>query len=262
MAQPKTLVITGYGINSDNELAYCFTLAGAPAERVHINDLIEGKKKLDEYQIVAFPGGFSFGDHIASGRVFANKIKGRLGDQILGAMERHCPIIGICNGFQVLVKLGLLPSDATKEKPALKQNCSLVQNDSGKFEDRWVTLKANSQSHCIWTKGLETIEMPVRHGEGRFIVDQSETLRKLWGHGQVALQYCAPDGGEAQYPFNPNGSVDGIAGICDPSGYVFGLMPHPEAFLNATNHPRWQELGLRGEGAGMKIFRNVVKHLG
>lgn len=259
--KPRVAVITGYGINSDNELAHCFALAGGDPRRVHINDLIARKPALSDFDLIAVPGGFSFGDHIASGRVFANKLKARLAEDLALAAGKQVPMIGICNGFQVLVKLGLLPGDAAPAEPGrFAQTATLTYNDSGRFEDRWCHLARDPGSKCLWTKGIERIYLPVRHGEGKFIPRDAEQLEALRRAGQISLRYCAADGSApAGYPENPNGSTDHIAGICSPDGRIFGLMPHPEAHMLATNHPQWQKLGLKGEGEGVRIFRNAVE---
>ncbi len=279
MAKPRIAIITGYGINSDNELAECFRMAGGDAHRVHINDLIAKKPRLTEFDILAVPGGFSFGDHIASGRVFANKLKHSLSDDLHDAVARKIPMIGICNGFQVLVKLGILPGQSTlassapaessqdNRGEAFKQSVTLTFNDSGRFEDRWCHLATDPASKCIWTRGIEKIYLPIRHGEGKFMPMDAAALADLKRLGQVSLRYCTANGerpgllGNA-YPENPNGSVDDIGGICSSDGLRFGLMPHPEAHMLATNHPQWQKLGLKGEGAGIQIFRNAVDLVG
>jgi len=257
MARPGTLVLTGFGINCDYETEYAFNEAGSQAERVHVNDLIERPEILNDYQILTLPGGFSFGDDIASGKVLANKLKYRLGETFLSFLDSDRLVIGICNGFQVLVRLGLLPEG----RDGLgRQRVSLTYNDSGKFEDRWVYLRAENRRDCIFTRGLERLELPVRHGEGKFMADSEETLEQIESSGQVVLRYCASDGGPAAYPDNPNGSVNDIAGICDPTGRVFGLMPHPEAFFHRTHHPRWTREELDEQGQGMAIFRNAVAY--
>lgn len=259
--KPRVAVITGYGINSDNELSHCFALAGADPRRVHINDLILRKPSLADFDLIAVPGGFSFGDHIASGRIFANKLKAHLADDLARAAQRHVPMIGICNGFQVLVKLGLLPGEsAAPGADGFAQTSTLTYNDSGRFEDRWCHLARDPGAKCLWTKGIERIYLPIRHGEGKFIPRDGEQLAALRGNGQISLRYCAADGSApAGYPENPNGSTDDIAGICSADGRIFGLMPHPEAHMLATNHPQWQKLGLKGEGEGVRIFRNAVE---
>lgn len=258
--KPRVAVITGYGINSDNELAHCFTLAGGDARRVHINDLIAKKPALSDFDIIAVPGGFSFGDHIASGRVFANKLKASLAEDLARAAEKQIPMIGICNGFQVLVKLGVLPGDGAAGPGRFEQTSTLTYNDSGRFEDRWCHLARDPQSKCLWTKGIERIYLPIRHGEGKFIPRDAEQLAALKRNGQISLRYSNAEGtSPAGYPENPNGSTDHIAGICSADGRSFGLMPHPEAHMLATNHPQWQKLGLKGEGEGVRIFRNAVE---
>ncbi|MBW8887626.1 MAG: phosphoribosylformylglycinamidine synthase subunit PurQ [Fibrobacteres bacterium] len=258
--KPRVAVITGYGINSDNELAHCFALAGGDPRRVHINDLIASKPSLSEFDLIAIPGGFSFGDHIASGRVFANKLKAHLAEDLARAADRKVPMIGICNGFQVMVKLGLLPGDGAGPESRFVQTATLTYNDSGRFEDRWCHLARDRASKCLWTKGIERIYLPIRHGEGKFIPRDAEQLAALGRNGQISLRYCAADGSAPSgYPENPNGSIDHIAGICSADGRIFGLMPHPEAHMLATNHPQWQKLGLKGEGEGVRIFRNAVE---
>lgn len=252
--RPKTIVLTGYGINCDLETAYAFKLAGAEVRRVHLNDLIWGRDSLKNYQILALPGGFSFGDDIASGKVLANKIKYNLGEQIREFVGDGKLVIGICNGFQVMVKMGLLPC------PDYTQTLTLTFNDSGRFEDRWVYLKVNGKSPCIYTKNIEKLYLPVRHGEGKLIPKNQEALNKLHEKNNIVLQYVDEKGNLAGYPFNPNGSIDSIAGICDTSGRILGMMPHPEAYLHRTNHPRWSRENLPEEGMGVQIFRNAVEY--
>ena len=257
MAPPGTLVLTGFGINCDYETQYAFFTAGSNARMVHVNDLIERPEILSEFQILALPGGFSFGDDIASGKVLANKLRYRLGESLVSFLESDKLLIGICNGFQVLVRLGLLPDG---HHGMGCQRVSLTYNDSGKFEDRWVNLKVENRIDCIFTRGVDRLELPVRHGEGKFMFDSAETLEQIERSGQVVLRYSTPDGGSCVYPDNPNGSVNDIAGICDPSGRIFGLMPHPEAFMHRTQHPRWTRQKLPEQGQGMAIFRNAVAY--
>jgi phosphoribosylformylglycinamidine synthase len=255
---PKVLVLTGYGINCDIETQHAFKLAGARAQRVHINDLINGKERLSDYHILAFPGGFSFGDDIASGKVLANMIKYNIGEQIQGFIDSGKLIIGICNGFQAMVKMGLLPGF---NEDYATQEVTLTYNDSGRFEDRWVHLKANKISKCVFTKGIENIYLPVRHGEGKFVAKNPSVLEKLKIGNHIVFQYVDTEGKSAGYPHNPNGSVNNIAAICDKTGRVFGMMPHPEAFLHRTNHPGWTREELPEEGAGIAIFRNAVEYV-
>ncbi|HEY9246884.1 MAG TPA: phosphoribosylformylglycinamidine synthase subunit PurQ, partial [Candidatus Methanoperedens sp.] len=223
-----------------------------------LKDLVEGAEVLHEFHILALPGGFSFGDDIASGKVLANMIKYNLGNEINEFINVGKLIIGICNGFQAMVKMGLLPAFNGDYGT---QEVTLTFNDSGRFEDRWVYLEGNTGSRCVFTKGIENIYLPVRHGEGKFAVKNPEVLARLKKDGQIALRYVDRDGKYAGYPANPNGSIDNIAGICDMTGKIFGMMPHPEAFLHRTNHPRWTREELPEEGAGVAIFRNAVEYV-
>jgi phosphoribosylformylglycinamidine synthase subunit PurQ / glutaminase len=198
---------------------------------------------------------------IAAGRILANQIAHHLRDVFLRFIEVGKPIIGICNGFQVLVKTDLLPGSIGGRTG---QTCTLVHNDSGRFIDRWITL-APRGNKCIWTKGLEQIELPIAHGEGKFVPADENVRKALWEQEQVALVYVNPDGSpaEGKAPANPNGSTDDIAGVCDPTGLVFGLMPHPERYVDAIQHPVWtRQDPLPEEGAGLMIFRNAVRHVG
>jgi phosphoribosylformylglycinamidine synthase I len=258
MAKPHAVVLTGFGINCDYETEDAFSLAGAEAERVHVNDLIENPTVLGRCQILAVPGGFSFGDDIASGKVLANKLKYRMGEAFLKFLLKDSLLFGICNGFQVLVRLGILPGGG---EGLTEQKATLTYNDSGKFEDRWVRLEAVQESLCVFTRGMKRIELPVRHGEGKFYIGDRELLEQLNRSGQVVLHYTAEDGSRpAPYPANPNGSEEDIAGICDPTGRVFGLMPHPEAFIYPHHHPRWTREDGVDEGQGLAIFRNAVDY--
>lgn len=251
---PKALVLTGFGINCDVETAFAFKMAGAEAKRVHINDLINGKDRMEDYHIMALPGGFSYGDDIASAKVLANKLRYNLYDQIMSFIEEGKLIIGICNGFQALVKMGLLPRFYGK----VEQTVTLTFNDSGRFEDRWVYLKME-KTNCVFTKGLERIYLPVRHGEGKFVPRDDAVLRMLREKNLIVVRYADNEWNPTMtYPMNPNGSVDAIAGICDSSGRVFGLMPHPEAYLFRENHPRWPRSESPEEGMGLRIFKNAV----
>jgi phosphoribosylformylglycinamidine synthase len=269
MSTVKALVLTGYGLNCDYETAFAFEQAGAAADRVHINALIEGGVRLDDYQIMAFIGGFSWGDDHGAGVVQAVRMKTRMGDKILAFIENDKMVLGICNGFQALVNLGLLPAfdgDYTNRLVAL------THNDCGNFRDQWVHLAINPASPCIFTNGIERAEFPVRHGEGKFVAD-SDVIERLVAGNQVVMRYAGADGAAAGgcFPDNPNGSLTDIAGICDPSGRVFGLMPHPEAYNHLTSHPDWtrqkQIISREGqsfsleEPVGIRIFRNAVDHM-
>lgn len=253
-------MLAGFGINCDYETAAAFEQAGARADRVHLNDLIAAPARLSEYQILAIPGGFSFGDDVASGKILANRIRYRLGDALNRFVDDGNLAIGICNGFQVMVKMGLLP----RFTPEFTQSVTLTHNDSGRFEDRWVQLRVERETPCIWLQGLDSLELPVRHGEGKFIPADDTVLQRLAAGNQAALRYASPDGALAGgvYPANPNGSTSDIAGICDPSGRILGLMPHPEAYVIRTQHPQWTRRSLPEDGAGLSLFRNAVDYLG
>lgn len=253
------LVLTGFGINCDGETQTAFMRAGAQADRVHLNDVIAVPAMLENYQILAVPGGFSFGDDIASGKILANRLRYRLGDALRKFVADGKLMIGICNGFQVMVKMGILPM----ENGQFRQEVTLTHNDSGRFEDRWIRLGVDPNSKCVWLKGMTALELPVRHGEGKFIPMDDMTLSRLKANGQVALRYLTADGTPARgrFPENPNGSVDDIAGICDATGRVFGLMPHPEAYVDRHHHPRWFREVLPEEGAGLQVFRNAVEYV-
>lgn len=265
-ARPRALVLTGYGINCDRETHFAFEQAGALAERVHVNDLIADSSRIAGYQILAFPGGFSFGDDIASGKVLANKVRTHLGEQVARFIDDGKLVIGICNGFQVLAKYGLVPR---LDAPEIGQSVTVTFNDSGRFEDRWVHVKATGEK-CVFTLGVGGLDLPVAHGEGKVVADD-ETIRRLEDAGCAVLRYVDGEGHPAggRFPLNPNGSTNDIAGICDTTGRVFGLMPHPERYLYFTNHPHWtrmrSEIRRRGgrppeAGSGRAIFDNAVAY--
>lgn len=257
----SALVITGFGLNCERETAAAFQAAGARAEQVHLNDLLDGHRRLDEFQILAFIGGFSFGDHIGAGTVFANRLKYRLREPLAAFVKSGRLVIGICNGFQTITRLGLVPALGGA---FFEQQVALAQNAQGVFRDDWILLKANPASPCVFTRGVDMLPLPIRHGEGRFVAQDAATLARLEAENLVCLRYADPETGEPtqQFPHNPNGSVNAIAGICDPSGRVFGLMPHPEAYLSPLNHPQWQKQKLDGilpeKGLGQIIFENAV----
>ncbi len=255
MTKTKVLILTGYGINCDYESQHCFDEVGAHAERVHVNELIAGVKSLDDYHIFFVPGGFSFGDNIASGKVLANKILTHLKEKLQGFIDDGKLVMGICNGFQVLVKLGILPGYSGLGG----QDATITFNDSGRFEDRWVYLDIEAESPSIYTRGIDRIYLPVRHGEGKFFTSEDAVLERLEADKLVAVRYGVENGGEVAYPWNPNGSQNHIAGICDLSGRIFGMMPHPEAYNHRTNHPRWTREKVPDEGMGLAIFRNAVR---
>ncbi|MFH1393331.1 MAG: phosphoribosylformylglycinamidine synthase subunit PurQ [Candidatus Micrarchaeota archaeon] len=250
----RALVLTGYGINCEQESKFAIEKSGGSAEIVHINKLIKNPKMLEDFNFLFLPGGFSFGDDLGSGKVFSNKLKFRLQEPIKQFVDGEKLVMGVCNGFQVMVKMGLLPY------PDFQQRVTLIGNDSGHFEDRWVFLKINKESPCVFTSGMDYTFLPVRHGEGKFVTKDGQTARQLADEKLVVMQYVNEKGELAGYPANPNGSQENIAGICDRSGYIFGMMPHPEAFNSVENCPYWT-LGTIKEAHGLKIFRNAVSYL-
>ena len=252
MTEPRVCVLRVAGTNCDEETLWAFEKAGALAERLHVNRLAEKRKLLGTFQILAIPGGFSYGDDISGGKIQAVELMHRLGDEVRTFVAADKLVIGICNGFQVLVKTGLLPGGKSK-----KQTVTLAANDSNRFEDRWVTLRVET-SRSVFISPGQTITLPVAHGEGKFIPESDKVLKALDSRGQIVFRYVGGDGGKPVYPENPNGSVDDIAGICDPSGRVLGLMPHPERHVEPYHHPRWTREGLKGEGDGLAIFRRAV----
>lgn len=264
----KAIILTGNGTNCEMEMAQACKMAGADvADIVHISELLYGEKRLDNYSFLNLPGGFLDGDDLGSAKAGANRFlcarilgsEDFLLDQLLKFINAGKLILGVCNGFQLMIKLGLLPALGGNYT---EQSATLTHNDSGRFEDRWVYLKANAQSPCVYTKGVDILYLPVRHGEGKFIPQNSSILREIGTKNICALQYCAPDGLPSMgYPANPNGSVNSIAGICDESGRLFGLMPHPEAYLHRVNHPRWARENLPEEGQGLLFFRNAVNFI-
>lgn len=251
----RVIVLRTAGTNCDKETVFAFESVGAKVEAVHVNRLIDGEKDLSAYHILAIPGGFSYGDDIAAGKILANELRFKLRKKLEEFIAAGKLIIGICNGFQVLVKSGLLP-DAT-----------LSLNDSAKFEDRWVHLRKsrieNRESKCVWAKNLkEVIYLPVAHGEGKFMVKDKAVLERLKQNGQIVFQYCDADGKLTGYPGNPNGSEGHIAGICDATGRIFGLMPHPERHFFREQHPQWTRFkGLLEHGDGYAIFKNGVDYV-
>jgi phosphoribosylformylglycinamidine synthase len=245
--KPRVCLITGLGINADRELAAAFEVAGASVEAVHASQLLSHSVSLRGYGVVAVPGGFSYGDHVGSGMMLAHRLQALRGD-----FDRHVEqgglVIGICNGFQVLVKMGILPNtDGTWTRSA-----SLVHNSGGTFEDSWVTVGRNPDCKSPWLTGVSRIDLPIRHGEGRFVTGSDEVITTLRDSGQIALRYVER---------NPNGSQDDVAGIVDPTGRILGLMPHPEAFLVPENHPHWRDNSRPGRDTevGLILFENAVR---
>ncbi|MFH1478897.1 MAG: phosphoribosylformylglycinamidine synthase I [Candidatus Omnitrophota bacterium] len=260
MKKVRVIVIRTAGTNCDLETKEAFNICGAQVDLVHINELSKPKVFLKDYHILAIPGGFTYGDDIASGKILANEMKHRLGKDIDDFIKDKKLIIGICNGFQVLVKAGLLPGFEYG-----KIEASLTNNDSGKFEDRWVYLKnqrsKSKNQKCLWTKGIkDIIYLPVAHGEGKFIPRDKKILDLLKKNDQIVFRYVDDKGNAGVYPVDPNGSIGHIAGICDTTGRILGMMPHPERHISGTQHPRWTREGLKKTGDGLGIFKNGVKY--
>ncbi len=246
----RVMVLRAPGTNADRELAFAFELAGGNARLTHINELISGAQKLADYQILALPGGFSYGDDLGAGKVQANEMRLRIFDDLKTFIERGSLILGVCNGFQALIKTGILPGPPDPALPHI----TLTNNDSGKFECRWVRMVVEPGTKCVWTAGMERLESPVRHGEGKLIAgeEMAYKLRPVFYYANSRWQPTAT------YPANPNGSMNNIAGLTDDTGRVFALMPHPEGFVRASQHPQWTRRHVEEPGQGLKIFQNGV----
>jgi phosphoribosylformylglycinamidine synthase len=254
MPTPRVLILRAPGANCDLETQFAFERAGAVAERVHVNRLREQPGLLQRYQILVIPGGFTYGDDVAAGKILAIQLRHFLGEALQRFRDQEKLLLGICNGFQVLLKAGLIvPPD--EDGPL----ATLALNDSGKFEDRWIYLRA-APGPCPFLKGYDRLHLPVAHGEGRLVVSRPWILEGLRQTGQVVLTYVDAEGRPGPYPVNPNGSQGDVAGLCDTTGRVLGLMPHPERHVLPTQHPRWTRLGLAPEGDGMRLFRNAVEY--
>ncbi|MFC1932946.1 phosphoribosylformylglycinamidine synthase I [Chloroflexota bacterium] len=250
MAKVKTLILRAPGTNCDVETTFAFEQAGSIVESAHINELMCREKPLSNYQIMVIPGGFTYGDDISAGKILANELRLKLGEDIQRFVDDGRLILGICNGFQVLLKAGILPRCGDTH-----QSLTLAANDSGRFECRWGYLRINETTPCIFTQGISNMYLPVAHGEGK-VVTESGIIDEL----NVVLYYADETGNmQAGYPYNPNGSVNNIAGICDVSGRIFALMPHPERFVRWTQHPRWLRESRRDYGDGLQIFINAVE---
>jgi phosphoribosylformylglycinamidine synthase I len=252
---PKVLVMSGYGLNGEQEMAQGFLMQGAEADIVHVNDLIESPKRFDDYQILAFPGGFSYGDHTGAGKGYANRMLNNLGDAIYKFYQRDTLMFGICNGFQIMVQLGYLPALGGEYRT---RQAALIHNSSQRYQCEWIKVKSEN-TNCVFTQGIEMLDLPIGHGEGKFYMPD-EDLDRLEEANQVALRYLGR---------NPNGSSRDIAGVCDPSGRIFGLMPHPDRSLYFTNRPDWTrikaDLLAQGkevptDGPGVQIYKNAVNY--
>jgi len=263
----RVLVLSGYGLNCEAETAAGFSSAGAQVDTIHLGDVLErgGRAALAGYNILAFVGGFSFGDHIQSGRVYANRLRFRLGDALARFVDDGGLALGICNGFQTLTCLGLLPALHRNPNEILPpQTAALVHNDKLGYFDTWVRLHVDPKSPCLWTRGLGPIlEMPSRHGEGKLLFRDNALRDDILARHLIPVRYADPNGSPTEaWPDNPNGSPGGAAGLCDPTGRIFGLMPHPERYLDWTLHPFWTRLDpdtRRGPTPGLMMFQNAVR---
>jgi len=263
MAKPRVLVLRAPGTNCDAESAHAFQLAGAETVSWHINRVLERKQELASFQVLCLPGGFSYGDDIAAGRILGNQIQHHLDDVLAEFREAGKLIVGICNGFQILLKTNLLAAADEKGPTA-----TLALNDSGHFEARWVRLSVDP-GKCVFLQGIREIELPVAHGEGRFATRDADVFAKLDQQKRLVMRYCDRTGSGASqpavasavpYPANPNGAMGDVAGMCDETGRVFGLMPHPERFVDWTQHPRWTREPAREMGDGLRVFQNAVRY--
>jgi phosphoribosylformylglycinamidine synthase len=276
MGTVNVLVLRAPGTNCDMEACHAFELAGGRPTRVHVNALLDSPATLTDYQILVVPGGFSYGDDVAAGKILANQLRIGLADHLRQFRDSVGGklIIGICNGFQVLIKSGLLPGWNDSDPDGDVQPATLANNDSGKFEDRWIHLAAEP-GRCVFLQGIERLDLPIAHGEGKFVCRDASVLERLQANGQVVLRYAEPAPPSTQYPalstqhsvlstlpypLNPNGSQANIAGICDVTGRVFGLMPHPERHVDFTQHPQWTRRPRAEEGDGLAVFRNAVRY--
>lgn len=264
MIKPKILIFSGYGLNSEEETAYGFTWAGGRADIVHINDVIDGRYKIKDYQILSFPGGFSYGDDTGAGNAYANKLRNHLWEELKEFLQKDKLIIGICNGCQIIANLGLIPA---LEKKYGERQTALLHNQSARLVTRWVDMKVTNNTP--WLRDLKTLSLPIAHGEGKFFVAKTN-LEKLHSKQQIALQYTlGPISTYLNLPANPNGSLDDIAGVTDETGKILALMPHPERGMFFTQLPNWpllkqeylkEKKQLPSEGPGLAIFQNAIKY--
>ena len=256
MPTPDVLIVRAPGTNCNEETAYAFEQAGARTTTSHINRLLENPALLAQFQVFCIPGGFSFGDDVAAGRILANQFRQNLAGPLAEFKAAGKLILGICNGFQVLLRSGLLLEEDSQQGPA----ATLTWNTSGRFTDRWVSL-ATGSSQCVFLRGIEQMYLPIAHAEGRFVFRNPETQAALNEAGQLALRYAPdPETPDDPRPANPNGAQADVAGVCDPSGNVLGLRPHPERHIDPTHHPRWTRRAPCDEGDGLQLFRNAVEH--
>ena len=259
MPTPRVLVLRSPGTNCDEETAKAFELAGAATERVHINRLLEEPKQLENFQALCFPGGFSYGDDVAAGRVLGNRVRLNLANELKQFRDADKLVLGICNGFQVLMKTGLLDVDDAQGPQA-----TLEWNDHGRYEARWVELAVEG-TKSVFLKGCEHLELPIAHAEGKISVRDQATFDGMKANGQVVLRYTDGNGdaaGMLPFPTNPNGAFENTAGLCDSSGRVLGLMPHPERFIDRCQHPQWTRRPADASVDGLKLFKNAVDYFG
>lgn len=256
MTNPNVLILRAPGTNCDQESGFAFDMAGGKSSFAHINQLVETPSMINDYQILCLPGGFSYGDDIAAGRILASKMQSRLSDVLAEFHAAGKLILGICNGFQILIKSGFLLPPDDQGLPA-----TLTWNDSGRFVDCWVNLKTDNDK-CVFLKDVDQMYLPIAHAEGKFVPRNDAVLEQLSSNHQLALKYCLPDGhnGDVAYPHNPNGSTAHVAGICDETGRIFGLMPHPERHIDPMHHPRWTREGLAEKGDGFAVFQNAINY--
>jgi phosphoribosylformylglycinamidine synthase len=260
MENVKAIVMRAAGINCDLETQHALEIAGAATDRVHINRIIEDVSMLDQYQILVFPGGFSYGDDVAAGKILANQIAHHLSGALKKFVADGKLVLGICNGFQVLVKTGILPGfDTDTIGDLTNHKVSIIDNDCGKFEDRWVYLECVSDK-CVFTDTGRRVYFPIAHGEGKVVTKDDATLEQIVSQDQVAFKYVDADGNEGSFPVNPNGSIASIAGLTDSTGRVLGLMPHPERIVHQTQHPHWTRIK-DSTADGVMVFDNAVKYV-
>lgn len=270
MATPRVCVLRAPGTNCDVETAFAFEMCGAAPEPVHLFRLCEKPAMLDDFQVLCIPGGFSYGDDVGAGVVFGDRLRGRLGDALARFLESDKLVLGICNGFQVLIKSGILPGGEPDWRAAdAERETTLTWNTNGKYTALWVTIDVHAPGN-VFLSGIERLELPIAHAEGRLAVRDPGVLRRLEANGQIALRYADPEqpvqphsdpsGRLLSYPLNPNGSVGNIAGLGGPGGRVLGLMPHPERFIFPTQHPRWTRRDAPHEPQGRRIFQNAVDY--
>lgn len=257
MTEVKAIVLRAAGINCDMETCYALELAGATVQSLHINRIIENKDLLENFQIIVFPGGFSYGDDVAAGKILSNQIIHHLAESLKKFIDDSKLVLGICNGFQVLVKTGILPGNGTLGR---QESVTITYNNSGKFEDRWVYLAPQTKK-CVFIEPERQIYLPIAHGEGKVVTKDKATLEELESAGHIAFRYVDKNGQQGDYPINPNGSMNSIAGLTDTTGRVMGLMPHPERFIRHTQHPHWSRLENKDAADGMTIFNNAVKYI-